>query len=193
MTISKRGGCSGCSMKRYESSAWPRRSIGWLGKWCPRRVHATAPESLPKGPIGSVRDLRIVADPPLIVPIEDLLVPGSEWEDPVPLIKKLLASYRRTLGHHGHPVEEFRYVHAALQGGGSGKRGYPLLHPAAGRPGPQRPPVPSGQGSPTIRPGAIPRSERHPTTASGSSSANNSCKLPPTSSWDGSGSGASTA
>ncbi len=43
-------------------------------------------------------ELRIVADPPLIVPIEDLVVPGSDWENPTPLIKKLLSSYRRTIG-----------------------------------------------------------------------------------------------
>src|SRR5580704_1808992 len=75
-------------------------------------------------------ELRIVADPPLIVPVEDLLVPGSEWEDPTPLIKKLLASYRRTLGGQGHPLEEFRYVHAARKvvGVGSvGTRCYILL------------------------------------------------------------------
>jgi len=75
-------------------------------------------------------ELRIVADPPLIVPIEDLIVPGSEWEDPAPLIKKLLAAYRRTLGRHGHPVEEFSYVHAARKvvGVGSvGTRCYILL------------------------------------------------------------------
>ncbi len=75
-------------------------------------------------------DLRIVADPPLIVPIEDLVVPGSEWENPTPLIKRLLASYRRTLSHHGHPLEEFRYVHAARKvvGVGSvGTRCYILL------------------------------------------------------------------
>ena len=74
--------------------------------------------------------LRIVADPPLITPIEDLTAPGSEWEDPAPLIKKLLASYRRTLGHQGHPLEEFRYVHAARKvvGVGSvGTRCYILL------------------------------------------------------------------
>ena len=73
---------------------------------------------------------RIVADPPLIVPLEDLVVPGSEWEDPAPLIKKLLASYRRTLGQQGHPLEEFRYVHAARKvvGVGSvGTRCYILL------------------------------------------------------------------
>ena len=67
--------------------------------------------------------LRIVADPPLIVPIEDLVVSGSEWEDPVPLIKKLLASYRRTLGRHGHPLEEFSYVHAARKVVGVGSVG----------------------------------------------------------------------
>jgi len=73
---------------------------------------------------------RIVADPPLIVPIEDLAVPGTEWEDPAPLIKKLLSSYRRTLGTQGHPLEEFRYIHAARKvvGVGSvGTRCYILL------------------------------------------------------------------
>ena len=75
-------------------------------------------------------ELRIAADPPLIVPVEDLIVPGTEWEDPAPLIKKLLSSYRRTLGHQGHPLEEFRYVHAARKvvGVGSvGTRCYILL------------------------------------------------------------------
>jgi len=75
-------------------------------------------------------ELRIVPDPPLIVPIEDLVVPGTEWEDPTPLIKKLLSSYRRTIGRQGHPLEEFRYVHAARKvvGVGSvGTRCYLLL------------------------------------------------------------------
>ncbi|HEY7343669.1 MAG TPA: DUF2252 domain-containing protein [Ktedonobacterales bacterium] len=75
-------------------------------------------------------DLRIVADPPLIIPIEDLIVAGTEWENPVPLIKKLLATYRHTLGSRGHPLEEFRYVHAARKvvGVGSvGTRCYILL------------------------------------------------------------------
>src|SRR5262249_22479905 len=75
-------------------------------------------------------ELRIVADPPLITPIEDLIAPGSEWEDPAPLIKKLLASYRRTLGHPGHTLGEFSYVPAARKvvGVGSvGTRCYILL------------------------------------------------------------------
>jgi uncharacterized protein (DUF2252 family) len=68
-------------------------------------------------------ELRIVADPPLIIPIEDLVTPGSEWEDPVPLIKKLLSTYRSTLGDHPHPVEEYRYVHTAYKMVGVGSVG----------------------------------------------------------------------
>src|SRR2546430_8658291 len=68
-------------------------------------------------------ELRIVGDPPVIIPIEDIVQPGSEWENPVPLIKKLLSSYRRTLGRHHHPLEEYRYVHAAYKMVGVGSVG----------------------------------------------------------------------
>ncbi len=68
-------------------------------------------------------ELRIASDPPMIIPIEDLITPGSEWEDPIPLIKKLLSSYRRTLGHQHHPLEEYRYVHAAYKMVGVGSVG----------------------------------------------------------------------
>ena len=67
-------------------------------------------------------ELRIVADPPLIIPIEDI-ARGSEWEDPAPLIKKLLSAYRRTLGDERHPVEEYRYVHTAYKMVGVGSVG----------------------------------------------------------------------
>ncbi len=81
--------------------------------------------------VGTVGDdLRIVADPPLIVPIEDLVEPGSAWEQSEVFVKELLASYRRTLGVEHHPLEEFRYVHAARKvvGVGSvGTRCYILL------------------------------------------------------------------
>ena len=75
-------------------------------------------------------ELRIVAEPPLIVPVEDLIVPGSEWEKTDVLVKELLSSYRGTLGVEHHPLEEFRYVHAARKvvGVGSvGTRCYILL------------------------------------------------------------------
>jgi len=68
-------------------------------------------------------ELRIVADPPIIIPIEDLITPGSEWENPAPLIKKLLSSYRRTLGRQHHPLEEYRYVHSAYKMVGVGSVG----------------------------------------------------------------------
>jgi len=68
-------------------------------------------------------ELRIVADPPIIIPLEDLVKPGSEWENPAPLVKKLLSSYRRTLGRHHHPLEEYRYVHAAYKMVGVGSVG----------------------------------------------------------------------
>jgi len=73
---------------------------------------------------------QIVADPPLIVRLEDLVQPGTEWEDSQRIIRRLLNSYRRTLVHQHHPVEEFRYVDAARKvvGVGSvGTRCYILL------------------------------------------------------------------
>ncbi|WP_231503029.1 DUF2252 domain-containing protein [Blastococcus sp. URHD0036] len=68
-------------------------------------------------------ELRIVADPPMIVPIEDLVLAGTPWADPGPMIKKLLASYRRTLTLHHHPLEEYRYQHAARKVVGVGSVG----------------------------------------------------------------------
>jgi uncharacterized protein (DUF2252 family) len=80
---------------------------------------------------GKVGDeLRFVPDPPLIVPIEDLFSPHTEWEHTDDFIKELLASYRHTLGVEHHPLEEFRYLHTARKvvGVGSvGTRCYVLL------------------------------------------------------------------
>jgi uncharacterized protein (DUF2252 family) len=73
---------------------------------------------------------RILADPPLIEPIEELVRPGTEWEDAEAVIERLIRDYRRTLAHEHHPIEEFRYVHAARKvvGVGSvGTRCYILL------------------------------------------------------------------
>ena len=68
-------------------------------------------------------ELQILADPPLIVPIDDMVVPDPELESPEAVIKKLIWSYRRTLGHEHHPLEEFRYVHAASKVVGVGSVG----------------------------------------------------------------------
>jgi uncharacterized protein (DUF2252 family) len=73
---------------------------------------------------------RIVAEPPLIVPVEDLIEPASEWPHADTLIESLIGEYRRTLGRRHHPIEEFHYVHAARKvvGVGSvGTRCYILL------------------------------------------------------------------
>ncbi len=76
-------------------------------------------------------ELRIVADPPLIVPVEEFVQPGSDWEETNEVITRLLGSYRQTLMHdHHHPIEEYRVVHAARKvvGVGSvGTRCYILL------------------------------------------------------------------
>ena len=68
-------------------------------------------------------ELRIVADPPLIVPIEDLAGLGTDPEEIDRSMRKLIASYRRTVGRHHHPVEEFEYVHAARKVVGVGSVG----------------------------------------------------------------------
>jgi uncharacterized protein (DUF2252 family) len=66
---------------------------------------------------------RIVADPPLIVPMEDLIEPGSEWEHSDAFIDDLIGEYRRTLGRRHHPMEEFHFVHAARKVVGIGSVG----------------------------------------------------------------------
>jgi uncharacterized protein (DUF2252 family) len=68
-------------------------------------------------------ELRIVADPPLIVPIEDLAGPDAAPAEIDRSMRKLIASYRRTVGRYHHPVEEFEYVHAARKVVGVGSVG----------------------------------------------------------------------
>jgi uncharacterized protein (DUF2252 family) len=68
-------------------------------------------------------ELQIVADPPLIVPIEDLVVPGTGWEDVRAVFDELIRSYRQTLMRRRHPIEEFRYLHSARKVVGVGSVG----------------------------------------------------------------------
>ena len=54
---------------------------------------------------------RIIADPPLIVPIEDLLPEGRERDEIEGEIRGLIRSYRRTLEtDRRHLMEDFHYV-----------------------------------------------------------------------------------
>jgi uncharacterized protein (DUF2252 family) len=66
---------------------------------------------------------RLVGDPPLIVPIDDLL-PDWEARQVDEAIHDLLRSYRRTLaGDHRHLLAGFRYAHAARKVVGVGSVG----------------------------------------------------------------------
>jgi uncharacterized protein (DUF2252 family) len=68
-------------------------------------------------------ELRIVSDPPLIVPIEEL-AGGRGREEIETELRALLRSYRRTLQRdRRHLLEGFRYVHAARKVVGVGSVG----------------------------------------------------------------------
>ncbi len=68
-------------------------------------------------------ELRILRDPPLITPIEDLVLSKAVRERTEKSVRKLIKSYRRTLAHQHHPIEEFRYVHMARKVVGVGSVG----------------------------------------------------------------------
>ena len=68
-------------------------------------------------------ELRIVRDPPLIMPIEDLVLSPSVRKQTEQGVARQTRSYRRTLSHEHHPIEEFRYVHMARKVVGVGSVG----------------------------------------------------------------------
>ena len=68
-------------------------------------------------------ELRIVSDPPLIVPIEELL-PAGETRDLQQTMTDLLASYRSTLqGDRQHLLDGYRFRHLARKVVGVGSVG----------------------------------------------------------------------
>ena len=68
--------------------------------------------------------MRIIADPPLIVPVEDLLPDGRGVEQIEDWMRDLLISYQRTLhSPQHHPLSEYRYVHMARKVVGVGSVG----------------------------------------------------------------------
>jgi uncharacterized protein (DUF2252 family) len=67
---------------------------------------------------------RIISDPPLIVPVEDLLPAGWEREEVVSEIGGMIRSYRRTLETDRRQLlEEFEFVHMARKVVGVGSVG----------------------------------------------------------------------
>ena len=67
--------------------------------------------------------MRIIADPPLIVPVEDLFPDGIGAQDTVSGMQAILAGYRSTLITANHPLAEFSYVHMARKVVGVGSVG----------------------------------------------------------------------
>jgi uncharacterized protein (DUF2252 family) len=67
--------------------------------------------------------MRIIADPPLIVPVEDLFPDDVIAAATVGSMQDILAAYRQTLVTSRHPLEEFSYVHMARKVVGVGSVG----------------------------------------------------------------------
>jgi len=68
-------------------------------------------------------ELRIVGDPPLVTPIEDVL-PSAEREQLEDVVRRMIGTYRRTLPRdRRHLLESYRYVHAARKVVGVGSVG----------------------------------------------------------------------
>ncbi len=68
-------------------------------------------------------ELRIVGDPPLVTPIEDVL-PDAEQDDLENVVRRMIRTYRRTLPRdRRNLLESYRYVHAARKVVGVGSVG----------------------------------------------------------------------
>ena len=104
---------------------------------------------------------RIVSDPPLIVPIDELIPAEREREAFQGEIHELIRSYRRTIEtDRRHLLEQFRFVDLARKVVGVGQRRHPRLDRALPRHRRGRPALPAGQGGPTVGAGAVRRQER---------------------------------
>jgi uncharacterized protein (DUF2252 family) len=84
------------------------------------RVHTRSLERLAGEVDGK---LRIIADPPLIVPLDDLVAPGTEHADRGAWMRGLVQVYRRSLASRHHPIEQFQYVDTARKVVGVGSVG----------------------------------------------------------------------
>ena len=81
-------------------------------------------------------DLRFEADPPLIVPVDDLAPPGMERDALDAWIGSLVSTYRRSLAREHHPLEEYRLIDTARKVVGVGSVGtHAWIHLFIGRDG----------------------------------------------------------
>jgi uncharacterized protein (DUF2252 family) len=66
-------------------------------------------------------EIRIAGDPPLIVPIEDLVAPTRRADEEE--MQEILRGYRKSLPRDHHPIDEYRLVHIARKVVGVGSVG----------------------------------------------------------------------
>ena len=67
--------------------------------------------------------LRIVSEPPMIVPVEDIVGSSQSTEQTEAAMREILASYQHTLPSRRHPLPEYTYVHMARKVVGVGSVG----------------------------------------------------------------------
>jgi uncharacterized protein (DUF2252 family) len=79
-------------------------------------------------------ELQIVADPPLIVPMRDLVSPDTTREETDEGMRSLVLSYRESLADAHHPIEEYDLVDTARKVVGVGSVGtHAWIHLLMGR------------------------------------------------------------
>ena len=104
--------------------------------------------------------VRIVADPPLIVPIDEL-VQGREREEMFDALHELLRSYRATLPYDRRMLlEQFELVDFARKVVGVGSVGHARLDRAAARLRRTGPALPSAEGGGSVSAGGVHAPER---------------------------------
>jgi uncharacterized protein (DUF2252 family) len=67
--------------------------------------------------------LRFIADPPLVVPIDQLMSDGTARDEIEAWMRSLVREYRRSLADQHHVIEEYRYVDTARKVVGVGSVG----------------------------------------------------------------------
>ena len=94
--------------------------------------------------------VRIKADPPLLVPIADLLPDADRAELELQVNGPAAPLPPHAAERPAGPVRPVRVRRHRPQGGRGGQRRHPLLDRAAARPGRRRPAVPAGQGGGSV-------------------------------------------
>ena len=138
----RRGGRASSSRASWTPSSTSGSTRAW-----PRRAPGTACRQVAKLTREVDGQPRIISDPPLLIPIDELIAERVDRAEFVKQLTGLIGGYRRSLQtDRKYLLERFEFVRHGPQGGRGGQRRDPLLdHPAA-RPGRRRPAVPAGQG-----------------------------------------------